>query len=199
MRYKRKHKPGDAAKLLRDARRAAGLTQTELAREANVTQPVIAAYESGSREPSVPMLDRLIAASGNKLVLRFEPDSDAYRIHNLAADIKHETSDDKRLRLVFEFLRSAKDDGHPLRTLVATPPPGTGDVRFDVMLAAVAEHLCVQARVPTPRWAAAPRRFLDHAWWVSNLPSARRRALVHTPASFRRRGIMIDRHDFESA
>lgn len=59
----------EAAALLRTARRRAGLSQVELARRAGVTQSVISAYESGTRQPSVPTLERLIAASGYQLEL----------------------------------------------------------------------------------------------------------------------------------
>lgn len=56
-----------AASLLRSARRAARLSQTDLARRAGVAQSVISAYESGRREPSLPTLTRLIEATGHEL------------------------------------------------------------------------------------------------------------------------------------
>ncbi len=56
--------------LLRDARRRAGLSQAELGRRAGVTQSVVSAYESGARQPSVPMLARLVAATGLELDVR---------------------------------------------------------------------------------------------------------------------------------
>ena len=105
----------------------------------------------------------------------------------------------RRLRLVFEFLRGAQDDGHPLVLLVAAVPPSTGDVRFDALLAAIAEDLCVHSGEAPPSWVHYAGRFLDRAWWVSALPSARAAALVHAPASFRRRGVMLDRHDLVAA
>ncbi|WP_197745674.1 XRE family transcriptional regulator [Mycobacterium heidelbergense] len=46
-----------------DLRRAAGLTQDELAARSGVAQPNIAAYESGQRIPSAAMLDRLGAVA----------------------------------------------------------------------------------------------------------------------------------------
>lgn len=58
-----------AEAVLREARRQAGLSQVELARRAGVTQSVISAYESGARQPSVPTLDRLVAAAGFDLEL----------------------------------------------------------------------------------------------------------------------------------
>jgi predicted nucleotidyltransferase/DNA-binding XRE family transcriptional regulator len=51
------------------------MSQNDLARRAGVAQSVISAYESGKREPSVPMLARLIAATGNALVLNVVPTS----------------------------------------------------------------------------------------------------------------------------
>lgn len=56
-----------AEALLRDARRRAGLTQTQLGQRAGVTQSVISAYESGQRQPSLPVLLHLLRASGHLL------------------------------------------------------------------------------------------------------------------------------------
>jgi uncharacterized protein len=56
-----------AARLLRSARQRAGMSQVELAARAGVTQSVISAYESGRRQPSVPMLAALIEATGFEL------------------------------------------------------------------------------------------------------------------------------------
>ncbi len=59
-----------ARRALHDARLRAGLSQTELARRAGVTQSVISAYESGARQPSLPVLERLVAATGLVLDLQ---------------------------------------------------------------------------------------------------------------------------------
>jgi uncharacterized protein len=55
---------------LREARRRAGLSQVELAARAGVTQSVVSAYESGTRQPSLPTLRRLVAVTGMKLDVR---------------------------------------------------------------------------------------------------------------------------------
>jgi hypothetical protein len=57
-----------AGALLRQARHGAGLSQVELAARAGVTQSVISAYESGHRQPSLPVLAALIEAAGCELV-----------------------------------------------------------------------------------------------------------------------------------
>lgn len=59
-----------ASSLLREARRRAHLSQVELARRAGVTQSVVSAYESGSRQPSLSTLARLITATGLDLDVR---------------------------------------------------------------------------------------------------------------------------------
>ncbi|MPZ61208.1 MAG: helix-turn-helix domain-containing protein [Propionibacteriales bacterium] len=53
--------------MLREARRRARLSQVELARRARVTQSVVSAYESGTRQPSLPTLMRLVRATGLEL------------------------------------------------------------------------------------------------------------------------------------
>lgn len=55
--------------LLREARSRSGLTQTQLARRAGLTQSVVSDYERGRREPSFSTLSRLVAASGLDLAV----------------------------------------------------------------------------------------------------------------------------------
>lgn len=184
---------------LKQARGAAGLTQAQLARLAGTSQSAVAAYETGAREPTLPVLDRIIRASGHLPGVTLERDPLVFRLADLAAEIRTTTDERRRMRLVFEFLRSAGEDGHPLLLLVATKPEPTGDPRFDALLAAAAEDLCIHALLTPPRWASGRDRFLNGFWWVSELPSARARALVHAPASYRRRGVMLDRYDLSAA
>lgn len=190
---------GRPSEVLRRARRDAGLTQDELAVLAGTSQSAIAAYETGAREPSWSVLERIVRASGHLLALELRPDPTLFRLVDLAGELA-DTADDKvRLRLVFEFLRGVAEDEHSVRLLVAAEPQPTGDVRFDALLAAIAEDVCVHAGIRPPGWVHDAGRFMKGMWWVSDLPSARAAALVHTPASYRRRGIMIDRRDLEAA
>jgi len=56
-----------AGALLRTARTRAGLSQTELAARAGVTQSVISVYESGRRQPALSTLAALVEAAGSRL------------------------------------------------------------------------------------------------------------------------------------
>lgn len=188
-----------AGRLLREARDRAGLTQQQLAQLAGTSQSAVAAYEAGTRQPTLPVLMRMVRASGHTLECDVRPDPRVFSLADLAERLRSTDDEARRIRLVLEFLRGADDDGHPLPLLVSREPEPTGDQRYDALLAALAEDLCIHAGIAPPRWVCLPGRFLDHAWWMSELPSARARALVHTPASYRRRGVMIDRHDLRAA
>jgi uncharacterized protein len=59
--------------MIREARRRARLSQTDLARRAGVTQPVISAYESDRREPGLRTLVKLIEATGHLLAFELIP------------------------------------------------------------------------------------------------------------------------------
>jgi transcriptional regulator with XRE-family HTH domain len=63
----------DAAGLLREARKRAGLSQRELARRAGTAQSVVARIERGLTDPSWETLTRLIAAAGFGLQCELAP------------------------------------------------------------------------------------------------------------------------------
>jgi predicted nucleotidyltransferase/DNA-binding XRE family transcriptional regulator len=71
-----KSKDNATGKLLKRARISAQLSQTDVARRAGVAQSVVSAYESGRRAPSVSTLERLICATGYRLILDLERSSD---------------------------------------------------------------------------------------------------------------------------
>ena len=63
-----------AAQAIYDARQTAGLTQTQLARLAGTTQSVISRLEDGDYDKhSLAMLERIAAALGRRVEIRFVP------------------------------------------------------------------------------------------------------------------------------
>ena len=65
--------PTLAAGLLRLARAKTRLTQKELAARAGVTQQAVSAYETGRKEPTLPVLQALINSAGLELQIRLLP------------------------------------------------------------------------------------------------------------------------------
>lgn len=62
-----------AAEIIRDARLRAGLTQSELGARAKVSQSVVSAYESASRQPALDTLGKLVEAAGFTVELALLP------------------------------------------------------------------------------------------------------------------------------
>lgn len=67
--------------LLKEARNEAGLSQVELATAAGTSQPTLARYESGSALPTLPTLERLLAACGRQLRVEAPPSTER-RMHS---------------------------------------------------------------------------------------------------------------------
>ena len=59
----------EVGSLIREARRSAGLTQSEHAARAGTSQATFSRYESGDATPTLVTLERLLAAAGANLVL----------------------------------------------------------------------------------------------------------------------------------
>jgi transcriptional regulator with XRE-family HTH domain len=57
------------ARQLLHLRRRTGFTQRELARRAGVTASVLCAYETGAREPSARMFQRIVHAAGGTVLV----------------------------------------------------------------------------------------------------------------------------------
>jgi hypothetical protein len=96
----------------------------------------------------------------------------------------------RRWRLIAEFLEEFRWEPADTRhALLATEPPATGDERWDVFLAALAEHLAATDGRRGPEWCES--RSLRRFWFPINTQAARVDSFVHAPASFRRRGVFI--------
>jgi len=68
--------PTVAGSLILAARLKTGLSQRQLADRLGVAQPVVAAYESGRRRPTLETLMRMLAGAGFDLRLALAPHDD---------------------------------------------------------------------------------------------------------------------------
>ena len=108
------------------------------------------------------------------------------------------SDESRRWRLIAEFLEEYRWEPPDGRlALLASEPPATGDQRWDVFLAALAEHLAARDGGGAPSWVET--RSLRTLWFPFNTRAARVDALVHAPASFRRRGVYVAAHELDVA
>ncbi|HSZ14219.1 MAG TPA: helix-turn-helix transcriptional regulator [Solirubrobacteraceae bacterium] len=192
----------EVTELVRDARRAAGLTQLELADRAGTAQPAIAAYESGARTPNLATLERLLGACEHDVELIAHPRvrRGSASLAELAQTIEDDLQQrDERdaLRLLFGFADDFRGSSRPGRiALLRDEPPPTGDARFDAALAGVAELFAAEAEIPAPDWVDAPTRFVEPWWFVASRPEFDAYTLAHTPALLARHGVFMAREVF---
>jgi hypothetical protein len=128
-------------------------------------------------------------AAGQSVVVRDEK----YRpmtLVDLAGYLAPAEDDRYRWRLIAEFLEEHRHEPAAKRAaLLAGEPPSTGDERWDVFLAALAEHLAARDGRRAADWTVERR--LAAFWFPFNSAAARVDALVHSPASFHSRGIFV--------
>jgi hypothetical protein len=104
----------------------------------------------------------------------------------------------QRWRLVAEFLEEYRWEPPETRPdMLASEPLETGDERWDVLLAALAEHLAARDGRGAPSWVES--RSLRRFWFPFNTRAARVDAIVHAPAAFRRRGVFVAAQELEVA
>jgi hypothetical protein len=100
-------------------------------------------------------------------------------------------------RLVGEFLDDSRSaDARELLLSCRERPEETGDSRVDTLVAALAEHLCVERGLVPPAWTQEARE--SRPWWfVADHPGFIAMALAQSPASFAKRGVFITRGALE--
>ncbi len=195
----------EIASLIKGARRAAGLTQSQLANRAGTTQPAVAAYESGARTPTVTTLERLLDAGEHDLDIHARPRvrRGAASLEQLAPAVAQELAKGRErdaLRLLFGFADDFRGSSRAGRiALLREEPPTTGDARFDAALAGVAEFFAREGAITAPRWVDKPNRFIEPWWFASSRPAFDAYTLAHTPAVFARHGVFIAREVFDRA
>ncbi|MFC0862547.1 hypothetical protein ACFHYQ_09595 [Sphaerimonospora cavernae] len=122
----------------------------------------------------------------------------AASIDVLAGWLARHPDEETRWRLIAEFLEEYRHEQPETRLgLLSAEPSSVGDSRWDVFLAALAEHLAAQEGQAGPAWTETRR--LRQFWFPFNSPAARVDAFVHAPASFRRRGVFIHPQELEVA
>ena len=152
--------------------------------------------QSGS-EVGIPLDARAM-----RYVLAVDPSTGAsrYQAMTLAelAGLLAAAEDNEWWRYIAEFLEEYRWEPPERRpALLVDEPPTTGDERWDVLLAALAEHLAARDGRGAPPWSES--RALRRFWFPFNTAAARADAIVNAPAAFRRRGVFLARQELEVA
>ncbi len=179
-------------------RRARGLPQAVVAARAGEAVPNLSIIENGRRSPSAAKLDRILRASGARLLPA--PTTRAGALE-ASADIRRSVlSNDQqgafRAWLSYNDALAAEDAVNRV-VLSAFPPEPTGSALYDAALAAVTEFRLAESSAPIPAWVDEtaglddPEILADSSYVRSVDPN-----LVAAP--FLRRGVLFDQSSLAS-
>lgn len=201
-----------ASETLKEVRRCRGLSQRALARLADVPQSTISEIEAGLRQPTLPLLGRILDRIGRPIELRlvtnerFSATSVARRAaHALAGHLPDEVRDsnpareDAAFRAILD-LRDAllRTEPEQALALVADRPGSTGDRRFDALLAAVVEDACARLGAPPPSWTQEAERFVKPFWYLSEVDGLHWWEFSTAPGAFVRHGVLAAEEELQS-
>ena len=141
------------------------------------------------------MLQRMLSAAGRQMTLELEPIPKRRSLAALADAWSASPAGPKinwtRLRAFLDWLRS-----HPTEAeaAIATPPPRSGNLHLDALLAAIAEKIADDAGLTRPRWCAAIPA-LPSPWRPLGTPRMIEQARRNAPPQFRARNIWLGARD----
>lgn len=172
------------------AKGSSGDSVRGLAASADVAASTITRIQGGAVDPTVHMLEQILAGAGYDLELRVVRRGTARR-PNLG-DLVDAWADRRgRLRIDWTRWRSLLDHlaVHPdeVPEAIYAPPGPSGSQIVDALLAGVAEKLADDAELPRPSWTiTAP--VLDEPYQ----PPVRTGVPLEVPTQLSARGLMVD-------
>jgi transcriptional regulator with XRE-family HTH domain len=182
------------ATLIRTARTTNGLSVRALATRAGVAASTVSRVESGTIDPTFQMVQLLIAAADQQLVVSVEPLGDKSK-GTLAelSDAWHrgpygDEPDWTRLR---SFIDRVALQPQKVREAIQLRPSRSASPMMDSLLAGIAEKLAADASIKEPKWTHRVPG-LDEEWAAPATPRLRARWRANAPKQLLDRGILID-------
>lgn len=195
----------DAADLVRLARTSTPLNKTDFARAAGTSRAAIADFERGHRIPRFDTLQRALEVAGQRMqvicdtLTSADPETTPETTGLLAdwvANLDVADSAWTWRSLISDFVanRFVPATAVERASMLTVRPAPTADRRWDSFVRALAEHLAWHADLELPTWVFEATDPDGPFWWPvhGELPSMRSAALAHSPASFKRRRILVD-------
>lgn len=190
-----------ASSVILNLRKTHGLTLRSLAERAGTSSATLSNYELGIKEPRLSTLERLVEASGSKLLVEIIPAAingrwndariSAAESSRRVAKAIRDSNEGVAFRICLELIDDLKAvTPYRLAQLTRDTAPLTGDSRYDALIAAVVEDACVNGGAPTPLWVYETTRAVEK-WYLTGFESLHGEADRDTPPIYRRHGVFI--------
>lgn len=185
--------------ILQATRKSAGMSQTELARRSSTFQANISSIENGLTDPGISTIEQCLSTLGYSLIaLPTNKPSVAQFTLSIAKAIANK-KETKAFRLFIQLNDNLTAVTPDIRlALCISPPPLTGDPRYDALIAGLVEfHLSVFS-VPLPEWIGESNRKLKIRWIVDPYVTSEASILKKTPKAFLRHNVLISKSELSS-
>ena len=183
-----------AAILVRNARRASRLSQVALSERSGVPQSSISLIESGDRAPEWATVDRLLAATGQAMVIIPTRREDVASIANRIAAAERNGDGTRAVRAFIQLADNLAAEHDEVRfALAISEPPSTGLKHWDAALAGLADYRLTEEGLPLPRWVRDPARLLARSWTFGAGDYVTPVQRDRVPKAFLDRKVLIDR------
>jgi len=190
-----------ASSVIQKLRKANGFTLRLLADRAGTSSATLSNYELGIKEPRLSTLERLVEAGGSKLLVEIIPATvngrwndarvSAAESSRRVAKALRNNKEEIAFRICLELIDDLKSvTPYRLAQLTRDTPPITGDPRYDALIAAIVEDVCVSVGAPTPLWVYEDTRAVEK-WYLTDVESLHEDADRETPPVYRRHGVFI--------
>ena len=185
------------------ARAHKGWTQRQLAERLGVSQPSIAAVESGAKDATLGRVEAVLREAQLRLVpvpsWAMTAADASHLVRETSAEPKGPFWESNRLRPVIQLSDDlARVDDVVATCLIAQPPAPTGEAWLDVLIAGTCEIRMRGRRIPRPVWLDDPRLILAEPYDVEPLEALRELGRQNTPEPLRRRNLFLDASFFAS-
>lgn len=188
-----------SSSILEAARKSKGVSQVKLAERANTYQANISLIESGGTDPGISTVEQCLSPLGFTLIaIPTNKPSVAEFALTIGKAIK-EKKEARAFRLVIQLNDNLKSvEPGICVALTVAPPPSTGSVRHDALLAGVVEKVLSERKLPIPKWVSEDSRRLPVPWVVDKYETEAKLIAVRTPKALLKHNVIIDVQEFES-
>lgn len=189
-----------AGALLSTARSNRGISSRALAHLAGASQPGIVEVERARKGATATRLERLLSALGYQLTVLPTRLAPVWRASHEIRRFLAARDPDGALRVIWQLAADLQAADPSLRiALCVTPPPPTGEPRYDALIAAIVDHELTRDQLPRPAWLDEPWRTLDAPWDLEPVASLRPEARDLTPPAIAAHGIYLDAAELVNA
>jgi transcriptional regulator with XRE-family HTH domain len=190
-----------ASSVIRNLRKINGFTLRSLAERAGTSSATLSNYELGIKEPRLSTLERLVEASGSKLLVEIVPATvngrwgdarvSAVESSRRVAEAVQNAKEQIAFRICLELIDDLRSvTPYRLAQFTEEAPLLTGNSRYDALIAAIVEDACVSVGAPTPPWVYETTRAVEK-WYLTDIHSLHEDADRETLPIYRRHGLLL--------